>query len=95
MSKTYRTSSSGGLTGDGGRHYAIPRYRPGSRRKPHRLVARAIRRDQPDLERFGEAVVRAALSQAEQPTVETGVRRSDRPLTNRRRPLPPRTQGQP
>ena len=64
MSKTYRKNPDGAVTGDGGRHYATPRYQPGSRRKPHRIVARPVRRDPPDLEALGRAVVKAALSEA-------------------------------
>jgi hypothetical protein len=94
MSKTYRTNNSGRLTGDSGRHYAARRYRPGSRRKPHRVVARAVRREEPDLRRFGEAVLRAAMFES------TVAKTADRQkhgvsASDGTRPLPSRPEGRP
>lgn len=61
MSKTYRSNGDGRTHSDGGRHYSTPRYRPGSRQKPHRIVVTVTRRDQPDLTRLVRELRRAAL----------------------------------
>lgn len=63
MSHTYRRSDEGGPRSDGGRQYASPRYRPGTRGKPHRITAVGVRRESPDLERLSRAIARAALQQ--------------------------------
>jgi hypothetical protein len=94
MSKTYRKADSGQLTGDGGRHYATPRYRDGSRGKPHRVVARGVPLADPDLERFGQAVVRAVLFEAGRQT-DHATTRPVRPLQDRARPTPARPKGRP
>jgi hypothetical protein len=84
MSKTYRRTSDGQLSGDGGRHYATPRYRPGTRRKPRRIVANGVRRQPPDLERLGEAIIRAAASQAANTAVKHPARPGTPPRANLR-----------
>jgi hypothetical protein len=48
----------------GARRYSNPRYRSGSRAKPHQIVARPVRRNPPDLGAFGRAFVQAAVNQA-------------------------------
>lgn len=64
MAKTYRNNADGTVRSDGGRTFASPRYRPGSRRKPRRIIVTAVRRAEPDLERFGRAIIEAAIAQA-------------------------------
>lgn len=64
MAKTYRNNADGSVRTDGGRTYATPRYRPGSRRKPRRIIVTPVRRETPDLERFGRAIIDAAMTQA-------------------------------
>jgi hypothetical protein len=68
MSKTTRNGGDGTIRTDGGRHYSRPRYRPGSRQRQRQLSTRPVRRRDPDLGRFGRAVVEAALAQAEAET---------------------------
>jgi hypothetical protein len=86
MSKTYRRTSDGQLSCDGGPHYATPRYRPGTRRKPRRIVASGVRREPPDLERLGEAIMRAAASQVANTAVKHPARPGTPPRANLRPP---------
>jgi hypothetical protein len=94
MSKTYRRTSDGQITGDGGQHYATPRYRPDSRRKSRHIVARGVHRERPDLERFGQAAVRAALAEKERGAGH-GQAELTRSRVNRTRPLPIRPKRRP
>ncbi len=50
------------------RQYSTPRYKSGSRRKPHRIVATAVRREPPDLDRLLRAIAQAALEQTSKET---------------------------
>lgn len=65
MSKTYRKSGGGSQCSDSGYHYKTPRYKAGSRGKTHQIVARGVKHSQPDMQRFGQAIVRSALLAAQ------------------------------
>ena len=62
MSRTYRRHDHA-TRSSGGRRYPQPRYQPGSRQRPHRLVATPQRRNPPDLDKLARAIARAALGQ--------------------------------
>jgi hypothetical protein len=64
MSRTYRNKPDGSVGGDGNYRYQIPRYKVGSRKKTHHIVASGVRHENPDIQRFGEVVVRSALIEA-------------------------------
>jgi hypothetical protein len=72
MSKTYRNNSDGNRCSDGGRHYSSPRYRPGTRQKPHQIVAIPKRHAKPDLDALTRAIARAALEQASRRSDDKG-----------------------
>jgi len=63
MSETHNTNEEETPRGDGEKNYATPRYRPGSRRKQHRIVAVGVRRESPDLERFARAIIESVMRQ--------------------------------
>jgi len=65
MSKTYRKNSDGTWRSDGGKNYASPRYQSGSRRKPHRIVAKGIIRNDIDPEKLGRLIIEAAMLEAQ------------------------------
>jgi len=65
MSKTYRKNSDGTWRSDGGKNYASPRYQSGSRRKPHHIVAKATRRNDVDMDKFGQIIIESALMEAQ------------------------------
>jgi hypothetical protein len=94
MSRTYRRGTDGQTTADGGRYQAKPRYRPGSRRKQHQITANPIRRQPPDLEQFGQAIVRAALTESPEPDDGTKTQ-PYHPVGNRTRPTPTRPKSHP
>lgn len=75
MSRTYRHNKTGrwddehrlSSSSDANqrrRQYATPRYRSGSRRKPHHIVVTGVRREPPDLDPLMRAIARAAPGQA-------------------------------
>ena len=43
------------------RRYATPRYLPGSRKRPQRIIATGVRREPPDLDQLMRAIAQAAL----------------------------------
>lgn len=63
MSRTYRHGADERIDSDGRRNYSTPRYRPGSRSKPHQIVAIGVHRDQPDVTRLARAIARLVLEQ--------------------------------
>lgn len=72
MGKTYRKNKDGEMVSDGGRHTPKPRYRAGSRTKKRTITAVGVRREDPDLEMFGRAALRAALLEAEREAAANG-----------------------